>query len=472
MKRRTFLSLSALSGAAFAVEGCSNRGTQFIRFVPEEDLVPGVAVWKPGVCTMCSAGCGIHVRVMEGEAEVVRNGQLGIIKMGLAKKLAGNPEHPVNRGKLCARGEAGLQVTYNPDRIKHPLKRVGQRGSGQFTQVSWDEAIQEVLTHLQPLASQHESKSLAFLTRPQRGQRGVLIERFLSGFDGAEWVPFELFDDEVLRTANLLSFGHKQLPTVDLARSGYVISFGADFLGTWNSPVAQSVGYGKMRQERSGVRGKFVQVECRVSQTGANADESLAAHPGTEGLLALGIAHVILKENLGHAEAAGVAGMRIDGWREGLPAYSPEAIAWKTAVPPETITRLAREIAAVSPSVAIVGGAPLAQTNGLFTALAVNALNSLLGSVGKPGGLQFTPEPPLPASGVARDKSGERKAISVRTLAQQILSGQPRPIEVLLLHEANPVFATPLGWRVKEAFEKVPFIASFGSFIDETRSEE
>jgi anaerobic selenocysteine-containing dehydrogenase len=468
MRRRAFLKFSALSGAAFAVEGCSDRGTQLIRFVPEEELVPGVAVWKASVCTMCSAGCGIQVRVMEGEAEVVRNGQFGIVKMGLAKKLAGNPEHPVNRGKLCARGEAGLQVTYNPDRIKHPLKRVGQRGSGQFTQVSWDEAIQEILMHLQPLASQHESKSLAFLTGPQRGQRGVLIKRFLSGFDGAEWVPFELFDDEVLRTANLLSFGHKQLPTVDLARSGYVISFGADFLGTWNSPVAQSVGYGKMRQERSGVRGKFVQVECRVSQTGANADEWVAAHPGTEGLLALGIAHVILKEKLGHAEAAGVAGMRIDGWREGLPAYSPEAIAWKTGVPPETLTRLAREMAARSPAVAMVGGAPLAQTNGLFTALAVNALNALLGSVGKPGGLQFTPEPPLPASGVARDNSGERKAISVRALAQQILSGQPRPIEVLLLHEANPVFATPLGWRVKEAFEKVPFIASFGSFIDET----
>jgi menaquinone reductase, molybdopterin-binding-like subunit len=468
MRRRAFLKFSALSGAAFAVEGCSDRGTQLIRFVPEEELVPGVAVWKASACTMCSAGCGIQVRVMEGEAEVVRNGQFGIVKMGLAKKLEGNPEHPVNRGKLCARGEAGLQVTYNPDRIKHPLKRVGQRGSGQFTQVSWDEAIQEILTHLQPLASQHESKSLAFLTRPQRGQRGVLIERFLSGFDGAEWVPFELFDDEVLRTANLLSFGHKQLPTVDLARSGYVISFGADFLGTWNSPVAQSVGYGKMRQERSGVRGKFVQVECRVSQTGANADEWVAAHPGTEGLLALGIAHVILKEKLGHAEATGVAGMRIDGWPEGLPAYSPEAIAWKTGVPPETLTRLAREMAARSPAVAMVGGAPLAQTNGLFTALAVNALNALLGSVGKPGGLQFTPKPPLPASGVARDNSGERKAISVRVLAQQILSGQPRPIEVLLLHEANPVFATPLGWRVKEAFEKVPFIASFGNFIDET----
>ncbi len=468
MERRTFLSLSALSGAAFALEGCSNRGTQFIRFVPEEDLVPGVAVWKPGVCTMCSAGCGIHVRVMEGEAEVVRNGQFGIIKMGLPKKLAGNPEHPVNRGKLCARGEAGLQVTFNPDRIKHPLKQAGQRGSGQFTQVSWDEAIQELLTHLQPLTSQHERKSLAFLTGPQRGQRRVLIERFLSGFAGAEWVPFELFDNEVLRKANWLSFGYQQLPTVDLARSGYVLSFGSDFLGTWNSPVAQSVAYGKMRQNRSGVRGKFVQVESRVSQTGANADEWIAVHPGTEGLLALGIAHVILKEKLGHGETAGAAGTRIDGWSQGLPACSPEAIAWKTGVPPETVTRLAREMAARSPAVAMVGGTPLAQTNGLFTALAVNALNALLESVGKPGGLQFTPVPPLPAGAQARGNSGEGKASSIRELAQLILSGQPRPIDVLLVHEANPVFATPLGWRVKEAFEKVPFIASFGSFLDET----
>src|ERR1700682_5800902 len=167
MRRRTFLTFSALSGAALVLEGCSDRATQLVRFIPEEDLVPGVAVWKPSVCAMCSAGCGIQVRVMEGEAEVVRNGRLGIVKMGLAKKLAGNPEHPISLGKLCARGEAGLQVTYNPDRIQHPLKRAAPRGSAQSTPVSWDDAIQELLTHLQPQASQHESKSLAFLTGSQ-----------------------------------------------------------------------------------------------------------------------------------------------------------------------------------------------------------------------------------------------------------------------------------------------------------------
>jgi anaerobic selenocysteine-containing dehydrogenase len=470
MKRRTFLKLSAVGGAGSALAGCGHQAAQLIRFIPDETLIPGVATWKPGVCTQCSAGCGLQVRMMAGDAEIVRNGQLGIMKMGLAKKLAGNPDHPVNRGKLCVRGEAGLQVTYNPDRIQHPLKRTGQRGSGQFTQITWDEAMQELLGHLQPLAAPQAAQSLAFLTRPLGGQRGALIEQFLSGFDGAQLAPFELFDDAVLRTANRISFGYDQLPTFDLAHSSYVISFGADFLGTWNSPVAQNVAYGTLRQNRSGIRGKFVQVESRMSQTGANADEWVAAHPGTEGLLALAIAHVILKEHLGHPEAAGAAGLRIDGWREGLAEYSPEAIAWKTGVPPETITRLAHEMAAQSPTVAVAGGAPLAQTNGLFTALAVNALNGLLGSVGKPGGLQFTPRPPLSTSGSAQENSGEGKADSVRSLAQQILSGQPRPVEMLFLYEANPVFATPAVWQVKEALEKVPFIASFGSFIDETSS--
>jgi anaerobic selenocysteine-containing dehydrogenase len=346
MKRRTFLKLSAVGGAGSALAGCSNQAVQLIRFIPDETLIPGVATWKLGVCTQCSAGCGLQVRVMAGDAEVVRKGQSGIMRMGLAKKLAGNPDHPVNHGKLCVRGEAGLQVAYNPDRIRHPLKRAGQRGSGQFTQISWDEAMQELLTHVQPLSAPHATQSLAFLTRPLGGQRGVVVSRFLSGFDEARLVPFELFDDTVLRTANRLSFGYDQLPTFDLAHSSYVISFGADYLGTWNSPVAQNVAYGTLRQNRSGIRGKFVQVESRMSQTGANADEWVAAHPGTEGVLALAIAHVILKEHLGRAEAAGTAGTRIDGWREGLPEHSPDAIAWKTGVPPETITRLAREIAA------------------------------------------------------------------------------------------------------------------------------
>jgi menaquinone reductase, molybdopterin-binding-like subunit len=469
MKRRDFLKIGAVGGAAVALDGCTKSGTQLIRFVPEETLVPGVAVWKPGVCSQCPAGCGLQVRVMEGDAEVVRNGQVGVIKMGLAKKLEGNPNHPVNHGKLCAWGQAGLQVTYNPDRIKHPLKRLGQRGSGEFVQVSWDEAIQELMTHLSPLAAEQNSASLAFITKPLHGQRRELIGRFLSGFGNSQLAEFELFDDSVVRQANYLSFGYDQLPTIDMARCNYLISFGADLLGTWNSPVAQGFGYGEMRQGRPGNRGKFVQIEARLSQTGGNSDEWIPCRPGTEGDLALGFAHVILNEHLGSAETAGVAGARIEGWREGLPNYSPEAVAYKTGVAPEVIARLAREMAAHPPAVAVAGGASLAQTNGLSTALEVNALNALMGSVMKPGGLQFTPELALPAGKAAKGHVSQ-EAISVRTLTQQILTRQPHAAGTVLIYDANPVFSTPAEWRVREALSALPFIASFGAFLNETSS--
>ena len=258
-----------------------------------------------------------------------------------------------------------------------------------------------------------------------------------------------------------MSFGHEQLPTFDLARSRFVIAFGADFLGTWNSPVSQAVAYGAMRQGRPGVRGMFVQVESRMSQTGANADEWVPVTPGTEGVLALGLAHVILKEKLRPSDAAGRAGSLVLGWSDGLTGFAPEAVEKITGVAAKRIERLAREFAAMRPSVAMVAGPPLAHTNGLFTAIAVNALNALSGNVGEPGGLYFTPQ----RSGLQASGSGLQAFAA--SLANA--SGKP-PVEVVLLDGANPMFTAPKAWKVREALDKAPFIASFGSFLDDTSS--
>src|ERR1700734_3655527 len=182
MERRDFIKISALSGVMATLEGCRSAEKQLIRFIPEEELIPGIATIKPGVCTLCSAGCGLLVRVMQGEAEVVRRGQQGLIKMGLAKKLEGNPQHPINRGKLCARGQAGLQVLYHPDRITHPIKRTGARGSGEFQEITWEDALKELGSHLTALQTSNATNALAFLARPQQGQRRALIEGFLKAF--------------------------------------------------------------------------------------------------------------------------------------------------------------------------------------------------------------------------------------------------------------------------------------------------
>src|SRR3989338_6163087 len=130
MKRRDFLKYLGVGGAGLGIGALFRKftkppGAKLIPYlVPPEDMVPGVATWYSSLCTQCPAGCGLHVRVMEGRV----------------KKVEGNPLHPINRGRLCARGQAGPQALYNPDRLRGPLKRTGERGRAEFTEITWDEA--------------------------------------------------------------------------------------------------------------------------------------------------------------------------------------------------------------------------------------------------------------------------------------------------------------------------------------------
>jgi anaerobic selenocysteine-containing dehydrogenase len=448
--RRRFIKLTAVTGATAALARCGSPENQIVRFIPDDELVPGVATWKPSICPLCAAGCGVIVRVMEGDVEVVRNGQAGVVRMGLAKKLEGDPDDPISQGKLCARGQAAIQITYHPDRLQQPMKRVGERGSGRFEPVTWDEAIADVVKALDELAASGNPAGLAFVGRPRGPRRHGVAARVLERFGAPPPAIVETFSDEVLRAANLRSFGAQQLPTVDLAETRYLVSFAADFLGTWNSPVAQGAAYGRMRQGRPGVGAKFVQVESHLSLTGASANEWVPIRPGTDGVLALGLAHVMLRDTLRPASAAGRAGAQIDGWSAGLPDFTPARVEDLTGVPAARVERLAREMAAHSPSAAIVGGAALAHTNGMFHALAVNALNALAGSVGQPGGLVFTEDPP---------------AVVSRTTLATLIETAPR---VLLLDEANLLYAAPASLKARGWLARVPLVVSFGSFIDDT----
>ena len=432
MQRRDFIKLTAVTGTTTAIASCGGGvENQLIRFVPDDDITPGGAEWKPSVCPVCSAGCGMNVRVMDADVETVKNGQKGVVRMMVAKKLEGLVTDKISRGGLCARGQAAIQITYHPDRLTQPMKRSGARGSGEFKPLSWDEAIRELVEKLDALTAASDQKSLVYLTRPRRSRCFAVATEFALKFGAGLPVTFDLFGDDVLRVRNAVSFGHAQLPTFDLARSHYVISFGADFLGTWNSVVAQNAEYGEFRQGRPGVRGKLVQVESRMTTTGGSADEWVPCRPGTEGVLALGLAHVI-------------AGKSDD--------YTPEQVEKITGVTAKRVERIAKEMAARKPAVAIVGGPALAHTNAMFTAHAVNALNDALGAIGQPGGLFFTPgQPPIVGS--------TRPVVRIANLASA---------KLLLVDDANPVYGAPKAWKVKDALATIPYIASFGSFVDDT----
>lgn len=451
MDRRRFLKVTAITGTTAALSACGSPEQQIVRFIPDDDIVPGVAEWKPSVCPLCAAGCGVLARVMDGDAEVFKNGAPGIQRRALVKKLEGDPVHPLSHGRLCVRGQAGVQVTYHPDRLVAPMKRTGERGRGEFAEVSWDEALGTLVTRLDEARAAGSASRVAYVGRPRRGRRAELVTRFLRGIGGDAPMWFEPFDDAVLRRANALSFGRYQLPTFDLARSRYVLNFGADLLGTWNSPLAHSVAYGRMRQGQPGVRAKFVQIEPRVSQTGASADEWITIRPGTEGAVALGLAHVILAKNLRPAAAGGAAGARVAGWSSGLAEFAPDAVEKASGVSAARLERLAVELASYGPAVAAIGGLALAQTNGLDQALAVNALNALVGAVGTPGGLHFTPLDPPDAS-----------PVDFRAYAQ---TATPT---VLVVDGANPLFALPPSSSLAEWLGAVPFIVSVDSFIDDT----
>ncbi len=428
MDRRDFIKLTAVTGTGAALASCGNPEHQLIRFVPDDEILPGIAEWKPSICPVCAAGCGVNVRLMDADVETVRNGQRGVVRMNVAKKLEGLPTDPVSRGGLCARGQAAIQLTYHPDRVTQPMKRAGARGSALFTPISWDEAIAELVSRLDAL---EDRTTLAVIMRPRRGRRDDLFAEFAKRFGAPAPIRYELFSDDVVRRANGLSFGHAQLPTVDLARARYVISFGADLLGTWNSPVAQNAAFGAMRQGRAGVRGKFVQVESRMTTTGASADEWVPVKPGTEGVLALGLARLLGRTGEG---------------------YTPQQVEQITGVAAKRVERLARELADQKPAVAIAGGPALAQTNGLATALAVNALTAALGTVEQPGGIFFTPGyRPAPAGAAA-----------------QLPFGELARARLVLVDDANPVYAAPRAWRVRDLLANVPYVASFGAFIDDT----
>src|SRR5687768_2728682 len=164
LDRRELLKILGLSVSAAAVPGCRREAHNLVPFLlPDEEIIPGVANWYASLCRECEAGCGTIVRVVEGRA----------------KKIEGNPEHPVNRGKLCARGHASLQALYNPDRIRTPLKRVGDRGEGRFESLSWSDAMDQWCE----LVRRHPNSLL--VTHSQPGSEAELLSRFMQSAGGS-----------------------------------------------------------------------------------------------------------------------------------------------------------------------------------------------------------------------------------------------------------------------------------------------
>ncbi|MGD8965881.1 MAG: molybdopterin-dependent oxidoreductase [Anaerolineae bacterium] len=467
--RRTFLKLAGASAAAgalyrFGLAPLSHQAVSEDRFAgpPSDRRVLGI-------CRLCVAGCGLSARVVDGRVV----------------KLDGSLFHPNNQGRLCPKGQAGLQVLYDPDRIKGPMRRMGEG----WQQISWEEALEEIAGALRGLRDSGHPEGMVFLHDGKSGPTADLIARFCRAFGTPNNVRQPRHSADGTPLAHLLSQGWSAHAAYDWENTNYLLCFGGAFLEAWQPLVRHLRAYARMRRGRPGQRAKIVQIEPRASVTATKADEWIPINPGTEGALALGIAHVIVRDEAYDAGFVTEHTFGFEGWtdEEGeehvgfrtlvLRDYGPDRVATITGVDVETIERIAHEFAAARPAVA--AGDVSGYTNSLYSQWAVHALNALVGSVEAPGGVMRQMNPPLApwsepeldevaVQGLARPRADGAGSAGLAGDTAHALGETPYPIEVLFLYHNNPAYEDPPGLAWEATLEDIPLVVSFSPYLDET----
>lgn len=468
--RRSFLGLvlggaagTALTPLPLKLTDDLSIWTQSFRYLPNEVPVPpdGAVSCQTSVCTLCPGGCGISVRKIEGRAV----------------KIEGRSEYPVNNGGICTLGLAGLQLLYGPWRVKTPFKKK----DGRFEKITWDQALTEIGQRLNELRHNGQSRMVAGFAGSGNNTTGRLLQRFLTVFGSPNFVTSPTVEDSLSLAAGRM-LGTQATPGFDLENSTYILSFAAGLLDGWGAPV-------RMFRANSSWKDNgaiLVQVEARLSNTAAKADRWIPINPGTEAVLALGLAHIIVREGL-YAAGLETDSQAFGDFQQLLnDRYTPGQVAKQTGVDEPKIEKLARDFAAASRPVAVCGRGSGRDPVGGLEAMAVLALNKLTGGINRSGGLQLAAVPdyikwPAPEldevaakelAGPRLDGAGTVEYVDARSmphrLAQVVNSNAQSPVQALFVSDANPVFTMHDAETVKKAFEKIPLVVSLSAYMDET----
>ncbi|MDH5488309.1 MAG: molybdopterin-dependent oxidoreductase [Rhodospirillaceae bacterium] len=430
LDRRQFLKGLGLGGAGVALAGCDlpsyvtlEQGEENVisYLAPNEYVIPGVGVWYASTCVGCSAGCGIHGRVREGRV----------------LKLEGNPDSGVNMGRLCQMGQAALQHHFNPDRIANPMVRK----NGALVEASWDEAIALI-------NEKSKSGKAAWVTGTISGHQRVMAQTHLGAIGGSRHYAVEQINANVWKTA-CKDIINDPNPEIHLEKAKVIFSLGADFLGTFISPVHFAASYAEFRTPP---RGTLIQAEPAMSLTGGNADHWVGIKPGSETALALGVANALMNNH-------GVAGNGISNATKTLiNKHDPETVAGICAVPVGRIEKIAASLAANSPSLVLAGGSATGNANGYSAAAAALMLNQMLGNIGTT--ITAGRELAYPQLDLVEGNSANLKDLAI--------DANEGKIDVLFVSGANPLFLAPKSLKMLEGWNKVGFKVVLSSMLDET----
>jgi anaerobic selenocysteine-containing dehydrogenase len=477
--RRRFLQLASGTAAATALMGDRLSGVgqaagELERWATPEEIS------VPSICQQCPGGCGLLVRTLDGEVA----------------GISGNPLHPINGGALCPKAFAGLQLLYDSNRVKSPMARAGERG--KFRPIGWDEALSIVTARLSDLRDKGLAHTVVILGGQYRGYRDALWKRFAEAYGTPNYIRARCFAPEKPALAHRLMQGVTSPLSYDLAQARFVLSFGAGLLESWTGPVHTSRAFARLRRSGDRPRGLLVQVDPRRSVTAIKADRWISLAPGTDGVLALGIANAMIREGLYDQEFVAEYTFGFEDWVDSggrqhqgfknlvLQDYGLFTVSAATGVPVKNILEIARNLATLKPAVVIGERGPAYGTDDLHTRMAIHSLNALVGNIGVTGGVQIQgelPLAPLPAvnqdaaakRGLAQpriDSAGEKQyllaADAPQLLPERIMSGTPYPVNVLFLYATNPLANHPAKEALAGAMKKIPFIVSFSPFLDES----
>jgi anaerobic selenocysteine-containing dehydrogenase/Fe-S-cluster-containing dehydrogenase component len=430
MNRRTFLKIAGMGSISLAA-GCSPpEKTLFSLVQAPDDMVTGKATWYASICRECPAGCGILAKNREGRVI----------------KVEGNPLHPINKGKICMRGQAALQAIYNPDRIKTPLLK--EKDTWQPISFSKAQALLKYKTHD---AARNGPDRIRMLTEVIGKNLLALFADALTQWNTQAALIYEPFAYESLKTANQKVWGQNGLVSYRIEQADVLVSFGADFLETWLSPVEYARKFKAMHVLKQDQKAPFYHVSPVQSLTGANADYWMACNPGSESIVALGLVRQALDIRKGKKLPWS---FRKELLRATAP-YTQDRVLESSGLSLGLYEKLIIELMSARRPLVLGTGTGAGDLNGLQTNIAVNLLNLLL-------------DPDLKLLDFSN-----RHRVEIAAKRSEVLQFFNRlktdAVDVLILNNVNPAFSLAPNSGVKEALEQDDlFVVSFSNFMDET----
>ncbi|MBK8047443.1 MAG: molybdopterin-dependent oxidoreductase [Anaerolineales bacterium] len=423
-------------------------------------------------CDMCPWKCGIVVQTVGDRV----------------RKIDGNPLDPKSRGMLCARGQGGVSFVYDPDRLRAPMVRTGERGAGKFQEITWNDAFDQIAEKLQAVAAQYGPESVAILGH-------TTGDFWFTDYFAQAWgtpnagKPSATLctsprDEAALLTTGVAIGGHEPM---DWDAMRCIVLMGSHIGEDTRNTVMQDF------MNAWGNGAKVIVIDPRFSSAAAKADYWLPIKPGTDTALLLAWINVLIAENLYNREY-------VEQWTEGfeqlaahVQEFTPEWAAAITELDPELIRTTARVIAEAAPAAAIMPGRHTTwYGNDTQRMRAAYIINTLAGAWGNEGGLYFNkspyleayPHPPFAITGSAGGCSAEpgaetaelpagpsgkiradgartkflRGATAIQELIEPMITGEPYPIKALIVYGVNLLNSIPNPERTLEALKKLDLV--------------